>query len=425
MTEWAPVVYGRTAASDTWWRAIPIGMDEGGWLGAVVHAAVCGGRELDRAPRFLLAQNSTHRIVGVACQAADLGVGMASDGHREFYCLVGWVGSRPSSWASSLAVQPEPTGPDLQELRRSYARWAGPVYERIVGPVWEASPTAFCPPESTSPEPALWPPAAGQELVPAGMAPEDGLWPEETWPALWVAAQAASTPLTCVVGWQHASSARAEGATHLGAADASERRLPAVSGWKPVAQAAEPDEPPLTSAKVPESGHGQVAGSEPAGRPGLVGSSALVTRSERPRRLLISAGFAAAALAGAAIGAVITALVSGGSPSPTAALPEPITIQVIVPASTEPGQDALLRYRDGALSAGDSTARLSVWTSGAAPTTATCASALSAAPSPVPVTARAGLMVCLELTGQQPRYGLIDVTKVQAASVTTVVTFWP
>ena len=61
---WASVVYGRTAGADTWWQAIPEGAGDSGWLAGVVRAAFAGGSDLDASPRFLLAQDRVHRIVG-------------------------------------------------------------------------------------------------------------------------------------------------------------------------------------------------------------------------------------------------------------------------------------------------------------------------------------------------------------------------
>jgi hypothetical protein len=402
MTRWAPVVYGRTAASDTWWRAVPTTLDETGWLGSVVRAAVCGGRELDRAPRFLLSQDRTHRIVGVACQAADLNPAMSSDGDRQLYCFVGWAAPRDG--------QPESAGPSLQDLSRNYATWAGPVYTAILGRVWEVTATADCPPERTEPEQAPWPPA-GRELAPAPR-PAEGLWPQDAWPALWAAAQAASSPLTCVVGWRDASSARLDGATHVGAAGAPARPLPVPPRPLPPVRVPAPREipapepvPPAIRVPKPEPvpPRSTSLGSKPAGR------------------VAIPVALAAAAVIGAAVGAVITALVSGG---PTGAAP--VTIQLDVPSAVNPGPGALLRYQDGALLAGEAAARLAMWSGGSsAASAAACAAALRATTATAPIQPVRGVRICVELTGQPARYGLIEVTTVSPSSVTTLATIWP
>lgn len=405
MTRWAPVVYGRTAASDTWWRAVPTGLDETGWLGSVVAAAVSRGLELDRAPRFLFAQDRTHRIVGVACQAADLNSAMSTDGDREFYCFVGWVAPRDE--------QPERAGPSFRDLSRGYVGWAGPVYTEVLGKVWTVSATAYCPPERTRPEPVPWPPG-DRDLAPAPR-PGDGDWPEEAWPGLWAAVQAASTPLTCVVGWRNQSSARAEGATHVGVADAPPRSLP-----RPVVIPAQERVPPIPVQRpqpdlvrpvkpVPGPETARAKPGVPAGRPA--------------RRLPVPAAIGAAAVIGAGVGALITALVTGGSPAapPTA----PVTIQLVVPVSAPPAPGTLLRYRDGVLSAGASAARLAVWTGGPAPSAATCAATLRATPAAAPISATPGVRVCVELTGQPARYGVVGITAVSPAAVTAEATIWP
>lgn len=140
-------------------------------------------------------------------------------------------------------------------------------------------------------------------------------------------------------------------------------------------------------------------------------------------RLPIPAALGAAALVGAAVGAVITALVSGGSPAaPPAA---PVTIQLVVPSAAGQAPDTLLSYRDGALSAGQSTARLAVWSGGSAASASTCAAALRATQAAAPIPASAGLRLCVELTGQPGRYGVVEVTTVSPASVTALATVWP
>ena len=328
-----------------------------------------------------------------------------------------------------------PAAPSFQELSRNYVAWAGPVYTEVLGKVWTVSATAYCPPERTDPGEAPWPPA-DRELAAAPL-PGERLWPEEAWPALWAAAQAASTPLTCVIGWRNESSARAEGATHVGAADAPPRPLPVPP--LPVPQLPVPPQPasgpagppgrPAPSVRVPAPR--EVSAPQPlaAGRPPApVRLVEPVRAPARPVsktlwRLPIPAALGAAALVGAAVGAVITALVSGGSPAaPPAA---PVTIQLVVPSAAGQAPDTLLSYRDGALSAGQSTARLAVWSGGSAASASTCAAALRATQAAAPIPASAGLRLCVELTGQPGRYGVVEVTTVSPASVTALATVWP
>jgi len=221
---WAPVVYGRTGAADSWWQAAPDGADTAGWLARFVYAAFAGGRELDASPRFLLAQDPGHRIVGVACPARELSDQMCSDGQREFSCFVGWVADRSGIAGSSNAA-----GPALEDLQQQYARWAAPVYQEVMTPVWDLPHSPFRRPAATDPAAPPWDEQDGAiEYRLSGPVPHpgEGLWPAGTWPALWAAALATTGPFTCVVGWPHARSARRDGVTHLGAADAPERGAP-------------------------------------------------------------------------------------------------------------------------------------------------------------------------------------------------------
>jgi hypothetical protein len=306
MMRWAPIVYGRTATSDTWWRAVPEGLDQHGWLGTVVHSALADGRELKQRPRFLLAQNTTHQIVGVACQAGDLGTGMRSVGSRELFCFVGWVAARtgPS----------EPGPPELEELEGGYARWAAPVYTRILTPVWNEPPTAHCLPVTTQPERVHWTPPARHPKP--GLPPDGGPWTEDSWPVIWAAVQAARDPLTCVVGWQHMSSARFEDATHIGVADAPLRPLPRVEYVERVAppELLEPAEktpkPEVHPLSVITDGHA----------PGEPGVSAPVQPGETPAdwrslldRLPLWAKLTAAAAFGAVAAGLVVAIISSGA----------------------------------------------------------------------------------------------------------------
>jgi hypothetical protein len=218
---WAPVVYGRTAVADTWWQAIPEGADDSGWLVGVVRAVFAGGSELDASPRFLLAQDSAHRIVGIACRARDLSVRMCSDGGRELSCFVGWMTSR-SAVAESGALE----GPTFADLQQRYVQWAAPVYEEVMSPVWDLPHSPFRRPAATYPVAPPWDGTVYYGIAKYVPRPAEGLWPVPTWPHVWAAALVTAEPFTCVVGWQHARSARGEDVTHLGAADAPPREAP-------------------------------------------------------------------------------------------------------------------------------------------------------------------------------------------------------
>ena len=375
-----------------------------------MRAVVSGGRELDRAPRFLLAQDLTHRIVGVACRAADLNPAMSSDGDRALYCFVGWTAPRDG--------QREPAVPPFEELCRNHVAWAGPVYTEVLAKVWTISATAYSPPERTDPGEAPWPPA--DRDVAAVPRPAEGLWPEQAWPALWAAAQAASSPLTCVIGWRNERSARSAGATHLGAADAPARPLPVPP------QLVQPQPPPPVHVpaprKLPVAEPLPGAPPDPARRAEPVRVPARAV-SRTWWRLPVPAALGVAAVVGAAVGAVITALASGGS---SAAPPAPpVTIQLVVPSGAGPAPGTVLSYQNQALSAGPATARLATWSGKSDPSAADCAGTLRAPPSAAPITAAGGERICVQLTGQPARYGFILVQTAGHASVTALATIWP
>jgi hypothetical protein len=239
---WAAVVYGRTRAADSWWQAAPHGSSTAGWLAQFVYAAFAGGRGLDACPRFLVAQDSRRRIIGVACQAHELSGQMYSDGQRELSCFVGWVADR-----SAVAESSDLAGPALEELRQQYAHWAAPVYQEIMTPVWDLPHSPFRRPAVTVPAAPPWDEQDGgveydlSERVPH---PGEGLWPAGTWPALWAAALATTGSFTCVVGWPYARSARRDGVTHLGVADAPERGEPLVPARIVRAPAPKPSDAP-------------------------------------------------------------------------------------------------------------------------------------------------------------------------------------
>jgi hypothetical protein len=427
MTQWAPVVFGRTPASDSWWRAVPEDLDETGWLGTVVHAAVSGGHELASRPRLLLAQSTAHRIVGVACQAADLSPDMWSDGQRELYCFVGWAAARPGGSG--------PGAPQFGEFERNYRQWAAPVYARMLARVWEAPSTASFVPELTRPEPALWEPV--EDWAGPGPRPDEGLWPEEAWPALWTAVQAVRQPLICVVGWQNESSARSEAATHLGAADAPARAVPlAVRRQEPAPvapyyeQVPEELQPPAlvtppAGLPLPVTGPATKPVNRPVTEPATgPDSEPKAGRLQRPRRLS-TLGKVGAAVGVAALAAVVTVIVAGTGSDPVTTPTPPVTLQVSFPASAKPATNSLIQYAGGTLSAGQSTARLAVWSGSPAPGRASCKSALRKAPAATKITALAGLKLCIQLKGEPARYGNVEIKKVTKAAVTAVATIWP
>lgn len=331
MTLWAPVVYGRTAASDSWWQAVPDGLSSGGWLGTVVHSAYFRARELRERPRFLLAQDHSRRIVGVACRAATLDATMGSDGHRELFCFVGWVADR--------SADTTPAAPRFEDLCRDYARWAGSVYTRLMAPIWHEPPARNSGPKATLPEEVRWPSATGNG---PGPRIDDGVWPEASWPALWDGLRTAAEPFTCVIGWQHMTTARFEDATHLGVADAPARPLPAPAD--PVtAGRVKPGMAPRPSEPV-DAGHAVVpvaSGTEPG--PPAIGPAPRPPRGRVPAPAQLATAFAVGAvIAGAAVAALMPAR-TAPAPKPervmvtvTAPAPKPERVTVTVTATARP-----------------------------------------------------------------------------------------
>jgi hypothetical protein len=140
-------------------------------------------------------------------------------------------------------------------------------------------------------------------------------------------------------------------------------------------------------------------------------------------RLPNPAALGAAVVAGVALGAVITALASSGSPAtPPAA---PVTIQLVVLSGTGPVQDTLLSYLGGVLSAGQATARLAKWSGKSDPSAAGCADTLRASPPATRTVPMADERICVELTGQPARYGYILVKTARQTAVTALATIWP
>jgi len=247
---WAPVVYGRTAAADTWWQAIPEGVDHSGWLSDVVRAVFAGGSELDVGPRFLLAQNPVYRIVGIACRARDLSEQMCSDGQRELSCFVGWMAARPAGADPGAAV-----GPALADLQKGYAHWAAPVYDEVMSPVWNLPHSPFRRPAATHPVAVPWDETAWPASAGHGPRPGEGVWPPATWTRVWAAILVTPDPFICVVGWQHAGPWPRQGVTYLGAADAPSRPAPSTPPWWP--ERTEDQEPDLAPDPVDELGQAE------------------------------------------------------------------------------------------------------------------------------------------------------------------------
>lgn len=467
MTLWAPVVYGRTPTSDTWWRAVPEGLNQHGWLATVIDSAIAAGRELKERPRFLLAQDSANRIVGVACQASDLSDTMRSVGSRELYCFVGWV--------ASCAGQEQPIAPEFKDLERDYRAWAAPVYEQMLAEPWRAPPTAYLPPVSTQPQQAVWP--APERQPKPGPPPGTGPWAEQAWPALWAAALATSEPLTCVIGWEHKSTALYEDATHIGVADAPFRPLPPVQDGAPPAEppslmpkpaqpaAAEPGyHRPPPAPVVPKPAEPVSLRREPA-RPAkaqptpqaLPSAPAPVKRAQpepsgedtRRDRVPVRVQLAIAAVAGATVAGVLVGILSSGSgPAPAAAISAiktpttppptttspapaavvtgpPVVLSVVIPATSQQSAGALVQYFGHMLSPGQSTAAMAVWTSGLSATAATCTTAVAQGPVSTSVKANSALQLCVELKGTPARYGLIDVIRATDSEVIATATLWP
>lgn len=466
MTLWAPVVYGRTPSSDTWWRAVPEGLDQYGWLGDVVHSALSDGLELERRPRFLFARNATHRIVGVACQADDLSDTMWTDGSRKLFCFVGWAA------AGTAEPEPEPDVPGLADLEEGYRQWAGRVYGEVLGQVWDAPATEFLAPVTTRPEPAPWP--TRTRYPRPGPPPDEGAWAQDSWSVIWAAVQAARWPVTCVIGWQRISSARFENATHIGVADAPPRELPPAESPEPAIIPPAPKSPtsmpPAPAAPVKPSREpawqppsrlpadtvkvGAAAdiaspkqlGSSPPGpvpRAGDHGHSApgLPPREQRTPpgepippvagdrswfgRIPAWAKLIGAAAAGALAAGLPVAIASPSpAPAPAPAGP-PVNFQVVIPASDQRVADGLVDYgQDGTLSPGQSAAGMALLPSGAAAGPAACAAAV--ATTPVTATeAHQGLHLCIEFKGSPSRYGLLEITSPVPGPLTVMVTIWP
>ena len=328
---WAPVVYGRTKYVDTWWRAVPKDVDAGAgaWLRAKINAVVAGGVELEGGPRFLLAQNARHRVVGAALKVAQLGTTMDLDSRGGLYCFVGWFAARGAA------------PPLLADLRDGYRGWAARLYEDVMRPVWEESGLRVQEPRTSEPAPPPWRPAPSHALrgltplAPSAQVPDT--WPYEGWDYLWTAATQSPDDLTCVIGWPRAATARFEGVTHLGAVEGPQREIPRLplleTSHTPTTTATltTTSPPPATSRTSvsspdrddPEYPHAASPG--PATAPGTGGG-----RRRRATSLIVAAVLLAA---GFALGRLTAAGPAAPAPSPT---PSPSTSTTPHPLATTP-----------------------------------------------------------------------------------------
>ena len=433
---WAPVVYGRTAAADTWWQAVPGGTLPTGWLSRVVRAVFAGGRELEAHPRFLLARQPGQQIVGVACPAQHLSHQMHTDGTRELYCFVGWLATRPTG-----ADQADLVGPGLDELLGSYPKWAATVYAKVMTPLWDTPMSVPRLPTATQPGAAPWQPSLqlAAEPVPC---PGTGLWPAQTWERLWAAAMAVPDPLTCVVGWQRANSARRDGVTHLGAADAPLREPPIAPQPAPDPEtpvlapppAARPDDAEVESPQpvpapdvVPDAVPQPDAVSVPDAVPDAVRASETVRSRARARPSRASSSISlsrrakigvSSCLVAAAAVALVVALTENGTPAP------PSVTFIAITSSGPPIPGAFLAYQHGMLRPGPRTARMAPL-SGAFPASrAACLTQLGHT-SASQLRPRPGQRICLELNGQPASYAIAAIEAVTPSSVKAAETIWP
>jgi hypothetical protein len=242
MTDWAPVLYARTLHDDTWWRAAPHDRMDDPWLTGQVRTVVAGGRDLDRHTRFLLANDGTSRLFGVACASSRLSRTMNQTGGRPTYCFAGWVCEPP---ASAAAIPP------WDVLMTYWVRWAAGAYDRWVAPDWSLSLSdrgVLPHPTPYAPLPAPWPTAAegdsavdadGAELAsPSQRHGGTQAWPMSDAPRLWAAAAATADRVTAVFGVARAEPWRLRGITHAAALDLSQQQI--------VPGAAEPGRPAKT-----------------------------------------------------------------------------------------------------------------------------------------------------------------------------------
>ncbi|MFC4055398.1 hypothetical protein ACFOY4_37420 [Actinomadura syzygii] len=409
---WAPVLYGRTRSADTWWRVVPEGVDQHGWLDGAVQAAVADGTGLRDGARFLFAQNGVHRIVGVACRASELSDTMRSDGVREMYCFVGWLTETGPGGGAP--------GPEWARFEREYRAWAGAVYARWMEPVWTAPASTLRRPRRAAAEAAPWPEPVRRATGPVGGA---RFVPPEGWADLWDGAGAGTAPVTIVLGWPSADRARGDAVTHLGVlrVSADARHAPASA---PPRQAV----PPFAPAR-PGPPHMPPGPPHPAPHPSP-------GRSPTP-------GAPVAALALAAGGAVLLGTVALMALALSGGDEKPKTVPITKAATVQPGHGltvgaglpadltGALRYEGGRLTAAPKTAAVPKTAAATLPNTTApseraCDDRLRESGAALPagkIGKVAGLGVCLR-TGASGRLAFVRVDAERKKTLDVTVTIW-
>ncbi|MFJ8431100.1 hypothetical protein ACIQ9P_07340 [Kitasatospora sp. NPDC094019] len=264
---WSALVYGRTLQVDQWWRALPAGVDRQGAVADAVRAVVAGGSRLEAGPRFLLHRDAHGVLVGAACELGLISPTMVHDRFgRPLYGFVGW--HRAAGPGAAVGRIPE-----LAELTKYLAEWAGPVYAEWIAPTWEAVGREEAEPRTTRPVAAPW------RGVPAS-APTAAVWlpahsagthllPESDAAALWAAAAASRDRCLLATGWRRRSDPTAHRFTHLTSADCRVYELLRPPPPPP------PPPPPLPPRPAPVAGPGPLGGSAGYdGRTGRDGGSA-------------------------------------------------------------------------------------------------------------------------------------------------------
>ena len=350
----------------------------------------------------------------------------------------------------------DPGGPSLDELWSNYARWAAPVYAEVMTPLWRAPMSLSRLPAATQPGAAPWQPTAHSQAGPVP-CPGTGLWPAQMWPLLWAAAMATPDPLTCVVGWQRAGSARRDGVTHLGAANAPHREAPITPQPEP-RPAPEPER--LVLAPPPEAASADADLTPPSLVPAAGPATRrdeLIARLARARvlartwqpacarllaqirvhasvRLPASAHLPHAiswislsrraklcvsiAMAAVAAGVLVIALAPNPAPAP------PSVTHVTIMSASQPARDSLFDYQHGTLWPGPRTARLAPLPDASPASRAACVARLGSNP-PSQVRPRRGQRICLKLKGQPTSFGIAAIEDATPTSVKAAVTIWP